>query len=623
MTSRSWARWARRFEGGRVGRASMVRLVVGVLVVGGLTGPLAAPMASAQDEVSGSVEAWGNNSDGQSDVPDDLGPQVTAVAAASAQAPDPGDPRAEAFPGNATTCDQAGLPGSIVDVEFVSDGTFVTITSVPDGVPLTGTVIKGDQAYNVYPGDVRNDMHSPINDGGNIPEITHWFSCGILSTVTVVTSGPNPGVVGQPVQLVAEVSSESAAAAPSGSVRFEVDGASFEECAAVPVNADGRAVCDAPVAVLVPVGEYEVTAHYSGDDTHEPSSSEAYVQETVQADTTTRLSVRPSAGTVVGEPTTLTAVVRAAEPGYGAVGGSVVFYDGEVELGRVRFESTSAVDGSLARLAVRDLGVGEHALQAEFGGSRNFITSTSNQATVTVDRADTITRLSAAPMEGDPGEEVTLTATVAPVAPGAGAPSGTVTFADGEMVLGEAEITEPEPGGSTVTFATSELAPGSHELTATYEGDDSFTTSSSDPATVGVGRIASTTTLSADPNPAASGDEVTLAATVEPTTGEVAAEPTGVVEFFDGDESLGSAELGSPATLTLDGLAAGGHEITASYAGDNTYATSTSDPITLTVKAPAEDELPDTGTKELGVLAALGVGLLLAGGVFITRLRRS
>jgi LPXTG-motif cell wall-anchored protein len=104
------------------------------------------------------------------------------------QPPVSGDSRATAHDGNATTCKQAGLPGEKITVKFVTDkdNRHVTITSVPSGVELTGTVVKGGSAYNVYSGQHLTDLHAPLvgKDNKNIPQISHWFACGIKKSPT-------------------------------------------------------------------------------------------------------------------------------------------------------------------------------------------------------------------------------------------------------------------------------------------------------------------------------------------------------------------------------------------------------------------------------------------------------
>ncbi|MDB5313201.1 MAG: repeat protein, partial [Gemmataceae bacterium] len=61
--------------------------------------------------------------------------------------------------------------------------------------------------------------------------------------------------------------------------------------------------------------------------------------------------------------------------------------------------------------------------------------------TATISPAGTTTGLTPAPTPAVFGQPVTLTATVGVVAPGAGTPTGTVTFADGAAVLGTAPLT--------------------------------------------------------------------------------------------------------------------------------------------------------------------------------------
>jgi len=119
---------------------------------------------------------------------------VALPAAATDTQPDPGDSRATAHAGNAVTCAQAGLAGSIVskdDIDYLESDTHLRIFAVADGIELTGIVVKGGPAYNVYPGDVWDFLHAPINPGGQIPAISHWFACGVEEggTTTPTTTG--------------------------------------------------------------------------------------------------------------------------------------------------------------------------------------------------------------------------------------------------------------------------------------------------------------------------------------------------------------------------------------------------------------------------------------------------
>lgn len=88
------------------------------------------------------------------------------------------------------------------------------------------------------------------------------------------------------------------------------------------------------------------------------------------------------------------------------------------------------------------------------------------------------------------------------------------------------------------------------------------------------------TTLAVSDSTIGEGDSITLTATV--TGGD----PTGDVEFFDGDTSLGTETLSDgTAELTTDALGAGVRSLTAVYAGDGVHGSSTSPAQTVTVVA--------------------------------------
>ncbi len=102
------------------------------------------------------------------------------------------------------------------------------------------------------------------------------------------------------------------------------------------------------------------------------------------------------------------------------------------------------------------------------------------------------------------------------------------------------------------------------------------------PGTLTVVPASSRTTLATSSNSSQYGDQVTLTATV--TSGA-----TGTASFYDGSVYLGQgAVTAGVATLSMTTLNVGTHTITATYNGDATYASSMSEPATVTVaKNPA------------------------------------
>ena len=108
--------------------------------------------------------------------------------------------------GNVTTCAKMGFAGSTqyngnvstsvaVTALFtvtVTSNQFVTISSVAAGVTFQVVVLKGGDGYNVYNPPVAN-MQSPLNGGGNIPDLSHWFACytDVPAVTTPSTTPPS------------------------------------------------------------------------------------------------------------------------------------------------------------------------------------------------------------------------------------------------------------------------------------------------------------------------------------------------------------------------------------------------------------------------------------------------
>ena len=116
-----------------------------------------------------------------------------ALAGSAKPAPPSGDTRAVSHSGNVTTCDAAGFPGDVqvgADSAVGASGSgftvvvepnkqYLDITAVPDGMQIDGTIVKGGDGYNVYPGTALTALHAPLvgNPPKNVPTISHWFLC--------------------------------------------------------------------------------------------------------------------------------------------------------------------------------------------------------------------------------------------------------------------------------------------------------------------------------------------------------------------------------------------------------------------------------------------------------------
>lgn len=167
-------------------------------------------------------------------------------------------------------------------------------------------------------------------------------------------------------------------------------------------------------------------------------------------------------------------------------------------------------------------------------------------------------------------QAVTFTATVTA---SSGSPTGTVTFKNGNAVLGVSALN----GSSQASYTTSTLPVGDSVITAVYAGDTHYgaSTSSSINEVVNPASPAATTTaLTASASHSVFGTAVTFTATVSSNSGS----PAGSVNFWSGSTALGSAALNgaSEAIYTTSQLPVGTDAITAEYTGNANYATSTS-----------------------------------------------
>jgi hypothetical protein len=381
------------------------------------------------------------------------------------------------------------------------------------------------------------------------------------ASIATVTSSKNPSVTGSAVTFTARVFAASpGSGTPSGTVTFK-DGATTLH-SGTPLSG-GKATFT--ISTLT-VGNHPITVTYSGDGNFVGSASGTLTQM-VRSATSTALSSSHNPS-VFGQPVTFTATVSPS-----TATGTVTFKDGATKLG-----SPSLVGGK-AMLSTSALTVGTHSITATYSGNGTFITSTSPALSQKVNKAASSTALSSSHNPSVSGQSVTFTATVKAVAPGAGTPTGNVTFKNGGVQVGS-----PQPlVGGKATLITSALTVGAHSITATYNGGVDFNTSVSPALTQTVNKAATTTTLTSSPNPSHLGNTVTFKATVAavaPGSGT----PTGTVTLKDGAVVLGTAPLvGGKATFSTSLLALGSHSMTAVYSGSGNDLGSTSPAHTQTV----------------------------------------
>ncbi len=300
--------------------------------------------------------------------------------------------------------------------------------------------------------------------------------------------------------------------------------------------------------------------------------------------TSTAVGVSPNPP-IVGQAATITATVSDTANVSTVPTGSVTFSDsvaGSLNGGA----GVALVSGvaSLTGVILSGSTGTSHTITANYQGVEDSFLASSNTATVVMAAAPTATGLGVAPSGSViAGTTVTFTATIAP-AP-TGSPAGTVSFYNGETLLGSG----PVNSSGIATFITSSLPTGVLSLTAVYSGNAGFAPSTSAAVTETVtspSAATTTTTLTALPNPAIVGQSVAFTATVSPApTGS----PLGTVSFYDGSTLLSGSSVNSlgVATFSTASLPAGLNSITAVYSGNTGFAASTSTALSEMVAASA------------------------------------
>src|ERR1051326_1671139 len=316
-----------------------------------------------------------------------------------------------------------------------------------------------------------------------------------------------------------------------------------------------------------------ISATYSNNGT---VSSSSLVQFVHPGGSRTTLVSSPNPSNP-GQSVTFTATVAASPQGSGIPTGMVTLLDGNTVLAQAPLNSSGVVSFNTSGLAL-----GSHSMTAVYASDTNFAASSgSTTQSVQSGQSTTATTTSVGSSMNPAvfGQSVTFTATVT-AATGSITPTGIVTFKDGGTTLGTTSL----DAKGQATLATSTLAAGSHSITAVYGGASGFTGSTSPALTQAVNQDTTNTTVTSSSSTSFHSQPVTFTATVvakAPGSGT----PTGKVTFKEGNKTLGNGNLGSSgqASITVSNLSKGMHQITAVYAGNSNFLSSTSAVLVQTV----------------------------------------
>jgi Bacterial Ig-like domain (group 3)/Beta-propeller repeat len=330
----------------------------------------------------------------------------------------------------------------------------------------TGYGIAVDGADNIYVAGQTNssdlptaNAYQPTYSGSPSGFVTKILNPpATIGTTVTLAAAPNPITAGQPLTLTATVTPQiPGSGVPSGTATFYCG-----------INAIGSAsVASTGTATFVYTppagGTYSFDAIYLGTSVFGERSSAA-VAEVVNGSQPDTIALRSSTSSpVFGQSVTLTATVKATS-GTTAPTGYVTFMDGSFVLGAGSVNSSGVATCSSSALSV-----GGHTITAVYAGDSTFAAITSAALSQKVNQDATKTTLATSLSSAPLGQPVTFTATVNPASPGAGTPTGTVTFMDGNTVLATVALVNGK-----ATFTTSTLTQGKHTITADYDGDIDF-----------------------------------------------------------------------------------------------------------------------------------------------------
>ena len=373
------------------------------------------------------------------------------------------------------------------------------------------------------------------------------------TTIDITGRSPASSVTGQSVTINYDVD-VTAPAAGNLTGNVTVSDGLGSSCTGGTSNA-GTGSC--PI-VFPTAGPRTLTATYVDDPNFAGSTSAGLAVTVGKANLTLAISTDQPDPSGVGETVTVAFTLTGA--------------NGAAPTGDVTVTASGGTETCVAAVAAGSCDItllagGDRTLTATYPGDANYNGDSDTESHSV--RTATTTTVTTSDGSTVFGESVTFTATVAPVPPGTGTPTGSVQFKADGVNLGAAVSLS----GGTAQRTTSALAVGSHVITAEYAGGGEFAASAGtltpDQQVAQAGTVTAITGESPDEsNP---GQSYTVSVTVSaaaPGSGT----PGGTVSVSDGEG--GSCELtlgGGSGSCALASANPGTKTLTATYSGDANF----------------------------------------------------
>ncbi|MBD8608537.1 immunoglobulin domain-containing protein [Aeromicrobium sp. CFBP 8757] len=345
-----------------------------------------------------------------------------------------------------------GTAGSFTVATAAGFPTSTTLTatgSLPSGVTFTD---NGDGTATIA------GTPAAGTSGTYSLGVTAENAAGTAQQVLVVTVGKAPQAitvtsVAPTAPVVGDTYTPQAASDSDLAVTVSIDRSTTRSACSI---TDG-------VVTFDNAGTCVIAYDQTGDDTY--AAAPKVTESIVVTRTATTLGLTTSASpSVFGQSVTATATVASAT---GTVSGTVQFtVDGDALGAPVTVVDGVATSPQLLGPGGDSLATGPHAVGATFTPTDAVRFDGANGSTTqVVNQSATTTKVDVA--------STSITATVTPVAPGRGTPTGSVAFSVGSEVVGTAPLVD-----GVATLDETVPAGLTREVAAVYGGDASFTGSS-------------------------------------------------------------------------------------------------------------------------------------------------
>ena len=298
------------------------------------------------------------------------------------------------------------------------------------------------------------------------------------------------------------------------------------------------------------LGNHTISARYGGDA--DTGSAAAFgISQTVLSAVTISISSNPP------NPTPGQNAIYSVSVNPSSATGNIQFFDNDLDIG-----SAPLIRGT-SSIAVTNLAIGVHSVKAVYRGDTTHSGNSSAPLVQTVLKKNSQVTVTTVSNTSTVGQGVVFAVTIIPATA-----TGSVQLLDNGTVLGT--IVLRNGTGSLITTA---LGAGTHAMQAVYSGDALWNASGSLVIYQQV-KASTSLVLKTTPNPANASETLVLQAEVQP------AAASGTVQFFDGTNLLGTAIFNNGiATMSVQGLVSGVHNLKAVYAGNSTYAGSISNTL--------------------------------------------